>query len=99
MSYIRDLARRISRNDSSVRVTKEPRTSFHQGTLSAVDIGTNTVQFQHNGSNTEIPGVRYLVAYTADNPPRPGDKVWMQLHGTDPMILGRHVVPNSTVSF
>jgi hypothetical protein len=99
MSYIRDLARRISRTDSSVRVPRSPSTSLHQGVLTAVDVGTNTVEFEHNGTGTSIPGVRYLVAYTADNPPKPGDVVWMQLHGTDPMILGRHVVPNSTVSF
>lgn len=98
-SPIRDLARRVARAASSVRVPRSPTTSLHQGILTAVDIGTNTVEFEHNGTGAAIPGVRYLQAYTVDSPPRPGDVVWMQLHGTDPMILGRHVVPNSTVSF
>lgn len=98
MSVIRDLARRIVRNDSSVRVPRNPKQSFHQGVLTGVDVGTNTVKFQHNGTGAVIP-VRYLQAYTPDNPPKEGDVVWMQLHGTDPLVMGRHVVPAGPVSF
>lgn len=99
MSFIQDLARRITRPNSSVRVPRNPKQSFHQGTLTGVDTGTNTVQFQHNGTGATIPVVRYLQAYTPNNPPKEGDVVWMQLHGTDPLILGRHVVPAGPVSF
>lgn len=96
---IRNVAQRISRNDSGTRVPKNPTQSLHQGTLTAVDIGTNTVHFEHNASGVVIPGVRYLVAYTADSPPAVDDVVWMQKHGTDQIILGRHLVPDSTVKF
>ena len=97
MSYIDDLARQLARGDSSVRVPRSPQVTWHQGTLTAVDASTNTAHYQHNGSGLIIPGVRYLQSYTPDNPPSVGDIVWMQLHGTDPLIVGRHVVPNNLV--
>ena len=97
MSYLDDLARQIARGDSSVRVPADPELSWHQGTLTAVDTLTNTAHFQHNGSGLIIPGVRYMVAYTAANPPTAGDIVWMQLRGTDPMIMGKHVAPINSV--
>jgi hypothetical protein len=95
----RNVARRIARLDSGVRIPKNPTQSLHQGTLTAVDIGTNTVHFEHNASGVVIPGVRYLVAYTPDHPPSVDDVVWLQKHGTDQVVLGRHVVPDSTVTF
>lgn len=94
---VRDFGRYLSRPDSSVRVPRSPQLSWHQGTLTAIDPNTNTADYQHNGSGLVIPGVRYLHAYTPDNPPAVGDVVWMQLHGTDPLIIGRHVVPNNLV--
>lgn len=97
MSYLDDLARQLARSDSSVRVPRSPSISWHQGTLTAIDPSTNTADYQHNGSGIIIPGVRYLQSYTPNNPPSIGDIVWMQQHGSDVLIIGRHVVPNSLV--
>lgn len=93
------LARRVSRTDSSPAwVPRTPHLTLHQGTLSTVDVGTNTAHFAFNDpSGLVVPGVRYLQAYSPTNPPQAGDIVWAQHYGTDMLILGQHIVPNSTV--
>lgn len=97
---IRRVAQRIGRvpDTSPSWCPRPPRLTLHMGTLEAVDIGTNTAHFGFNDpSGLIIPGVRYLRAYSADNPPRPGDVAWACHYGTDLMILGQHLVPTSTV--
>lgn len=93
------LARHVKRTDQPAWLPRTPRVSLHQGVLADVDLGRNTVQFAFNDpSGLILPGVRYLQAYSDTNQPRAGDVVWAQHFGTDLMILGRHVVPTSTVT-
>jgi hypothetical protein len=40
----------------------------------------------------DIPAVRYLTAYTPDNPPPPVKTWWVQYNGPDLEIIGQHVV-------
>jgi len=95
------LARAVASNDTSTaRTQRAPQLTVHMGTIAAVDTGTNTAHFTFNdptGTVSPVPGVRYLQAYTPDNPPQAGDIVWAHHYGTDLMIIGRHVVPTSTV--
>lgn len=93
MSAIDDVARRISRNTSSVRVPRAPQTSWHLGTVSSVDNNTNTAVFVH-ATGVPIAGVPVLLPYT----PTAGDVVLLQMHGTSPIIVGRNFVPTNTVS-
>lgn len=99
-AYLANVARQAMRglsSDSSARAPRSLALSLHMGKLAAVDTETNTAQFIVNGSAVQIPGVRYLQAYTADAPPAAGDVVWAHHNGTDLLILGQHVVPTSTV--
>ena len=92
------LARQVRRADESVWVPRAPTPTLHLGVLTGVDIGRNTVSFLANDpALKEIPGVRYLQAYSAANPPQEGDVVRALHFGTAIMILGRHVVPDSAV--
>lgn len=97
-SVFRDIARRISRNDSSVRVPKAPQISLHQGKLAAVDNNTNTVHFTHNGTGVVIPGVPVMMSYTTTRTPAVNDVAVLQMHGTDPVIVGYLVVPTNVVT-
>jgi hypothetical protein len=98
VSVFQALARRMSRNDSSVRIPRTPQISLHQGELAAVDNNTNTVHFTHNGTGVVIPGVPVMLSYTADHTPTAGDIAVLQMHGTDPVIIGHLVVPTNVVS-
>lgn len=99
MSFAIDrLARHVKRADQPAWLPRAPQVTLHQGVLSAVDLGRNTVQFQFNDpSGLVLPGVRYLQAYSPSNPPQAGDVVWAHHFGTDFLVLGQHVVPTSTV--
>lgn len=44
-------------------------------------------------TDPDIPAVRYLTAYTPDNPPPPFKTWWVRPNGLDLDILGKHVVP------
>lgn len=92
------LARHVSRGDTPAWMPRAPRVTLHKGLLADVDLGRSTVQFAFNDpSGLVLPGVRFLQAYSDTNPPRTGDVVWAQHFGTDLMVIGRHVVPTSTV--
>lgn len=94
------LARHVRRSDSPAWLPRAPQVTLHQGVLDDVDPGRNVVNFAFNDpSGLILPGVRYLQAYSATNLPQAGDVVWAQHFGTDLMILGRHVVPDATVTF
>lgn len=100
MSFAADrLARHVRRPDTPSRVPRAPRVTLHQGVLAGVDVGRGVVNFAFNDpSGLILPGVRYLQAYSADRPPEAGDVVWAQHFGTDLVILGRHVVPDSVIT-
>lgn len=92
------LARTLSRPiNAPARVPRAPQLSLHQGLIASVDVGTNTVHWQFNGSDVVAEGVRYLHAYSPLNPPQVGDVAWAQLNGTSLLVLGRHVIPDSTI--
>lgn len=44
-------------------------------------------------TDPDIPAVRYLKAYTKDDPPPPLKTWWVRHNGTDLEILGRHEIP------
>jgi hypothetical protein len=80
-----------------IRVPRPPQLSLHMGTIAAVDLGNNTVHWAFNGSDVVQGGIRFLQAYSDANPPQVGDVAWAQHNGTDLLVLGRHIIPNSTV--
>lgn len=92
------LARQVKRSDESLWVPRASTPTLHLGVLTGVDHGRNTVSFLANDpSLKELPGVRYLQAYSPLNPPSEGDVVRALHFGTALIVLGRHVVPDSTV--
>jgi hypothetical protein len=92
------LARKVtSPGSSSIRTTRTPKMSLHQVTIAAADTATNTVHVQFNGSTDVTEGIRVIQPYTDSNPAQAGDIAWGIHHGTDFVVFGRHVIPNSTV--
>lgn len=93
------LARNIKRGGASTGwVQRAPTTSLHMGTVNSVDLFNGIVDFGYNDpSNNVQPGVRFLQAYTPDNPPAVGHTVWAVHTGTDLIVMGQHVVPTSVV--
>lgn len=98
--FINRLARQMARSDSlPAWMPRAPQLSVHMGTLAAIDNTTNTAHFQFNDpSGLVLPGVRVLHTYSAANPPSVGDVVCAHHNGADFTIVGRYVVPTSTVT-
>jgi hypothetical protein len=97
-SAIDRLARSVKRGGTPAWLPRAPQMTLHQGWLDRVDLFKGIVDFQFNDpSGLLLPAVRYVQAYSAENPPQVGDVVWAQHYGTDFMILGRHVVPDDVV--
>jgi hypothetical protein len=97
-AQLRAFARKVARpGNAPAQLTRAPKMSMHQVTVGTVDTGTGTVQVQFNGAADTTGGVRYIQAYTATNPPQAGDIAWGHHNGTDFTVVGRHIVPNSTV--
>gem|GEM_PF-4578550 len=63
-----------------------------------MDNNTNTVTFTHNGTGVPIPGVPVMMSYTPGNTPSVDDIAVLQMHGTDPVIVGYLVVPTNVVT-
>lgn len=98
------LARVARRGDEPASNPRPPQMSLHKGWVRGVDIGRNVAGFEFNEpedlhpSGLVVPGVGFMQAYTADNPPQDGEVAWLQQWGNTVMLLGRHVVPDSTVT-
>jgi hypothetical protein len=93
------LARSVKRGDSPAWVPRPPQVSMYQGFVTRVDTFNGIVDFQMNDpSGLVLPGVRYLQPYLPTRLPNIGDVVWAQHFGTDVIILGQHIVPNSIVT-
>ena len=95
-AHIDALARTVIRPGSSSWAPRPVALSLHQGAIAAVDYGTNTLQWLFNGDAVPTSGIRYLQAYSAENPPMPGDVAWAHYNGTNLLVLGRHVVPEDS---
>lgn len=93
------LARAITQGSTPANAPRSPQLSLHQLTVTHVDefSGVVGVQFP-DPSGTVVSGVRYVRAYSADNPPQVGDVVWAHQYGTDLMVVGQHVVPTNFVT-
>lgn len=92
-------ARQLARPDnSSMHAPRTAQLSLHMGTIADVDLTTGTVRWSFNGSDTVADGVRFIQAYSDANPPQAGDIAWSHYNGTSLLVLGRHSVPNSTVT-
>lgn len=88
------LSRAIKSSGNPAWLPRVPQVTYHQGTLTGVDLGSGVADFQFaDPSGIIVPGVRILQAYTSTNLPDVGHTVWMQMYGTDPMIMGQHVFP------
>ena len=97
-NIIDQLARAAKRGDQPAWTPRAQQVSMYQGFVTRVDTFNGIVDFQINDpSGLVLPSVRYLQSYSADNPPGVGHVVWAQHFGTDIVILGQHVVPNSIV--
>jgi hypothetical protein len=91
-------ARKVARpGNTPAQLTRAPKMSMHQVTIGTVDTGNGTVHVQFNGADDITEGVRYIQGYTDTNPPADGHIAWGFHNGTDFTVLGRHVIPNSTV--
>lgn len=90
------LGRAIKSSGNPAWLPRTPQITMHQGTLSGVDLGNGVADFQFaDPSGIIVPGVRFLQAYSATNLPAEGHTVWLQMYGTDPMIVGQHIVPTN----
>lgn len=98
-SSINSFTRALKSVDSSTVWTPRPgRWSLEQGLIVGTDVGNNVASIQLNGGGDPIAaGVRYVQAYTADNPPVEGEAAWFHYNGRVALLLGRHVVPNGAV--
>lgn len=97
-SLVDRLARNIKRTTSAAWTPRPQQMTMHQGVVNAVDVFSGVADFQTNDpSGAVVPAVRFLQAYSADNPPSVGDVVWAQHFGTDLLIIGQHVVPPNIV--
>jgi hypothetical protein len=94
------LARNIKRGGASTAwVPRAPQVTLHMGTVGAVDLFSGIVDFEFNDpSGLVLPGVRFMQAYSAADPPAVGHTVWAQHFGTDIVVLGQHVVPPNIVT-
>lgn len=88
------LAQSLARQDGSpIRVPQTAQLNLHQGLIAAVDTGTNTVHWQHNGSGAITEGVPYIQAYSELRPPNAGDVAWAVQNGPGTFLaLGRHAL-------
>jgi hypothetical protein len=94
------LARQIKRmeSDESVWVPRAPTPTLHLGWLDEVDPYRNVAVLRTNDPSLQtLPTVPWVQAYTATNLPTAGDLVQALRFGTSVRILGRLVVPDSTV--
>ena len=97
-TIIDQFARAAKRGDQPAWIPRSPQVSMYQGFVTRVDNFNGIVDFEMNDpSGLVLPGVRFLQPYTATRTPGVGDVVWAQHFGTDIVILGQHVVPNSIV--
>lgn len=88
------LGRAIKSSGNPAWLPRVPQISWHQGTIMGVDHGNGVADFQFaDPSGLVVPAVRYLQAYTPTNLPQVEHTVWLQMYGTDPMIMGQHVFP------
>jgi hypothetical protein len=86
------LARAVKSSGNPAWLPRVPQTSFHQGTVTGVDLGNGVLDFQFaDPSGIVVPGVRFLQSYSPTYAPQEGHIVWMQMYGTDPMVIGQHV--------
>lgn len=91
------LARAVKGNNPAW-LPRAPQLTLHQGTVTGVDLGNGVVNFQFaDPSGLIVPGVRFLQSYTATSVPEVGHVVWMSMYGTDPMVLGQHILPTNFV--
>lgn len=88
----------VNPGTASIRTTRTPKMSLHQVTIAATDPATNTVHVTFNGTSDVTEGIRVIQPYTDSNPAQAGDIAWGIHHGTDFVVFGRHVIPNSTVT-
>ena len=92
------LVQQIARADESMWVPRAQEPTIHMGVLGGVDLGRRTAALLTNvPSMKELPTVRWMESYTALNQPTAGDVVRFLHVGTSVHILGRLVVPDSTV--
>jgi hypothetical protein len=97
-NLISQLVQQIARPDESVWVPRAQEPTIHMGVLTGVDLGRSTVSLQTNvPAMTQLSPVGWVESYSPVNQPATGDVVRMLHFGTSVLVLGRHVVPNSTV--
>jgi hypothetical protein len=94
------LARSVKRGDQPAWIPRPPTATMYQGFVNSVNTFRGTIGFEFNDpSGLVLPAVRFLQAYTPDNPPAPGHVVWVQHTGTDLLVLGRHALTDDSVTF
>lgn len=107
MRYLRNVLRAAK----NIRNPDEPNTSgiprqqtvptIHLAAVTKVDTGRNVLGLQFNDPDqtTVDTGVPWVQSYTASDPPTVGDVVRFLYAGNQPMVLGRQVAPDDTVTF
>lgn len=98
IASLSQLAQQIRRVDESVWAPRAALPTLHMGVLTGVDYGRNTASLLTNDPSLNVlHGVGVLQAYSETNLPQTGDLVRALHFGTALMILGRQLVPDSTV--
>lgn len=93
------LARSVRRGGVPAWVPRAPQLTMHLGTVNSVDLFNGWVDFQFaDPSGLVVPAVRFMQAYSADNPPQVGHTVWALHFGTDLIVAGQHVVQTNIVT-
>jgi hypothetical protein len=107
MSYLRNVLRAAKniRNPNEPNISGVPRQqvvpTIHMGEVTQVDVGRNVLGLKFNDpSDVELnTGVPWIRPFAQDDPPAIGDVVRYMMIGSQPMVLGRQVASDDTVSF
>lgn len=74
-----------------------PRTKFHLWQARHLLKGVLYGRIGPREAYRILRRTRFIAAYTPGNPPAGGDVVWAHHNGTDLRIIGRRIIPTSTV--
>lgn len=92
-SSIDELARRLARRDTQVRVPVQRRILERHAVITAVDHSAGHCGLQMAGSLVELSSIPYVQAYNPSHLPRVGHTVVVHCSGPNVRIIGQHVSP------
>jgi hypothetical protein len=92
-STIDELARRLARRDTQVRVPRQFPVFSRQAVITSVDHGGFNCNILLAGSLVEIPTVSYIQAYSPAHLPQVDHTCIVHVNGHDIQVMGQHISP------